>query len=103
MNKPAKKINSTEAQLTKQTSEKTRNFILRKGNNVHIFFKLAYLLDKHGMTQAELVELTGIGKNVISGLVNQRHDVRGNYMYILAIAEAFDISDISEILEIRRN
>lgn len=99
-NKQIKDI--TESQLVGKVSPKMRSFILKNNNGVHLHSNVGLLLSKHDMTQQDLVKLTGIPQNQMSAFATNRQGVKMGYHHLLAIAEAFGITDLSEILEIRR-
>lgn len=64
-----------------------------------IVLKLRYQLNKRNMTQKELAELTSIRPNAISALARGYVD-RLNLDHLERIADALDITDINELIEL---
>lgn len=65
--------------------------------NYKLRIKLGDQLERRGMSQKELAELTGIRPNAISNLVRGFVE-RITINHIERIASALDISDINELL-----
>jgi len=61
--------------------------------------KIRYQLNKRGMTQAELSHITGIRPNAVSMLA-RGYIERLNIDHIERIANALDITDINELVEL---
>lgn len=93
--KPAKR-----SDLTSRTNEKIGRLLDSVDNDIRIKIKLGQLLDERGMTQRDLVNITGIGQNMISGFVNNRKGVKIGYAHIFAIMIALKLTDISELMEV---
>jgi putative transcriptional regulator len=65
----------------------------------HFNFKLRELLERRGMTQKELAELTGIREATISEMVNDSRSVY-NKTHIVKVMDALNVTDLNEILEL---
>ncbi|ACV64590.1 transcriptional regulator, XRE family [Desulfofarcimen acetoxidans DSM 771] len=59
--------------------------------------RLKQILFERGMTQKELVELTGLRPAAISEFANNRRSVI-NTEHLVRVAEALNIKDISELI-----
>ena len=70
-----------------------------QGERLRLVLKVRYQLDKRDMTQAKLAELTGIRPNAISTLARGYVD-RLTIDHIERIAQALDITDIRELIEL---
>ncbi|MGG1678439.1 helix-turn-helix domain-containing protein [Neobacillus sp. NRS-1170] len=64
-------------------------------------FKLKELLERKGLQQKELAQMTGLREATISELVN---DTRGAYNknHLLTIMEALNLTELSDLLEVRK-
>jgi putative transcriptional regulator len=62
--------------------------------------KLRHVLDRKGVSQKELALKTGLREATISEIIN---DTRSAYnkVHLLKIMKALNITDLSEILEVR--
>lgn len=65
-----------------------------------IRLKIRELLNDHKMTQKELAKATGIRESTISDIVRETRTVM-NYAHIEAIAKAFKIKSIEEIIDLK--
>lgn len=61
--------------------------------------KVKELLDTRGMTQKKLAELSGIRESTISDIVRGTRTVI-NFEHLAKIAEALDIDDIRDLIEL---
>ena len=59
--------------------------------------RLKHVLSERGMTQKELVELTGLRAAAVSEFANNRRSAI-NTEHLLKIAEALNIKDISQLV-----
>lgn len=62
-------------------------------------FKLKDLLDRKGITQKELAEITGIREATISEMSNDSRTVY-NKKHLIKIMETLNVTDIRELLDI---
>ncbi|WP_314066525.1 phage holin [uncultured Vagococcus sp.] len=69
-------MNKTDIQLVGKVSDKVRSFVKVNDNEVHLHCKLGLLLNNHGMSQKDLIKLTGIPQNQVSGFVTNRPGVK---------------------------
>jgi putative transcriptional regulator len=67
---------------------------------LYFHMKLKSVLDKKGVSQKELAQMTGLREATISELVNDSRSAY-NKKHLLKIMEVLNISDLSEILEVR--
>lgn len=63
-------------------------------------FKLKDVLERKGMTQKELSEITGIREATISEMVNDSRSVY-NKQHMFKVMDALNITDLEEILELQ--
>ncbi|MET3683659.1 DNA-binding Xre family transcriptional regulator [Alkalibacillus flavidus] len=63
--------------------------------------RLKTLLEARGMTQTDLVELTGLRHATISNLARERYD-RVQLEHLAIIATALDVTDINDLLTIEK-
>lgn len=69
-------------------------------NQRQLIVKLGDILKERGKTQIELKEMTGLRAATISEIVNnQRRSI--NRDHLERVADALEIGDISELLELR--
>lgn len=61
--------------------------------------KVKELLDKRGITQKKLAELSGIRESTISDIVRGTRTVI-NFEHLAKIAEALEIDDIHDLIEL---
>lgn len=61
--------------------------------------KVKELLDKRGITQKKLAELSGIRESTISDIVRGARTVI-NFEHLAKIAEALEIDDIHDLIEL---
>ena len=83
--------------LSTRTGTKVMGLIDSVGS-VQIKTHLGKLLEERRLTQAEISEITGIGKNMISGFVNNKEGVKVGYSHIYALMIALRLTDISELI-----
>jgi putative transcriptional regulator len=67
---------------------------------LYFHMKLKQILEKRGIQQKELAQMTGLREATISELVNDSRSAY-NKNHILKIMEVLKISDLSELLEVR--
>lgn len=67
---------------------------------LYFHMKLRHVLDRKGVSQKELALKTGLREATISEIIN---DTRSAYnkVHLLKIMKALNITDLSEILEVR--
>ncbi|WP_066190816.1 MULTISPECIES: helix-turn-helix domain-containing protein [Gracilibacillus] len=66
----------------------------------YIEVKINDLIDQHNISLRELSRLTDIRHAALSELANRKRQ-NINFGHIIRIAEAFDISDIREIIDLK--
>jgi transcriptional regulator with XRE-family HTH domain len=67
---------------------------------LYFHMKLKEVLERKGISQKELAAMTGLREATISELVNDSRSAY-NKKHLLKIMEVLNISDLSEILEVR--
>lgn len=75
-------------------------FIKGFGGGIMIEVKLKKIIEERGISQKQLVEMTGIRPNTISEIVNnQRSTINREHLAI--ICKALEITSMDEILELK--
>lgn len=62
--------------------------------------RLKELLEKRGIKQKQLAEMTGIRESTISDICRESRTVM-NFEHISKIAKALNITDISDLIELK--
>lgn len=65
----------------------------------HVRIKLKEILEKRGLKQKQLAEMAGIRESTISDICRGSRTVM-NFEHIAKIAEALQIKDIRELIEL---
>lgn len=74
---------------------------MREGEHMELHIKLKEVLTDRGITQKQLVEMTGLRPAAVSEIVNnQRQSISKDH--IVKICEALEIDKIEDILEFRK-
>lgn len=66
-----------------------------------VSIKLKDILEKKGMTQKHLSELSGVRESTISDIVRGSRTVI-NFTHLAKIAEALEVEDIREIIDLSK-
>jgi len=65
-----------------------------------VYLKIKDILNKRGMTQKDLADKSEVRESTISDIVRGSRTVI-NFKHLAAIADALEIKDITELIELR--